>query len=74
MPSIFTALLPKITGKIPSQSTSPKPSTSRATKKAVSTTGKSSTTASHKPPLTKKGQGSFSVLGAPTSKVNIKTQ
>jgi len=64
MPAIHTAILPKVTGKISSQSTSPKPSISRATKKAA-TPAKA---AVRKPLLTKKGQGSFSVLGTPTSK------
>jgi len=73
LPSISAALLPKIAGKIPGHSTAPKTSISRATKKTVSPTGKTATGVTRKPTLTKKGQGSFSVLGTPTSKVKLKT-
>jgi len=67
LPNIHHKLIQKFTGKIQNQSTTPKPSISRATKKPVpakATVGKSV--------LTKKGQGSFSVLGTPSSKVNLK--
>jgi len=62
LPSIHSSILPK-----PPKATSctpavPKASTSRATKKLAAPITK-------KPTLTKKGQGSFSVLGEPTSKV-----
>jgi hypothetical protein len=63
IPNISGALFPKKANKIASQSKSPKPSISRATKKAVSPV-------KTKPVLTKKGQGSFNVLGTPTSKVD----
>jgi hypothetical protein len=59
-------------GKTNNQTPSPKPSVSRATKKPVTTTGVTAKAPTRKPTLTKKGQGSFSVLGAPTSKVNFK--
>ncbi|CAF0967751.1 unnamed protein product [Adineta steineri] len=63
LPSIHASLLPKITGKTSSQTTTPKPSISRTTATATTTNA-----LVRKPTLTKKGQGSFSVLGTPTSK------
>ncbi|CAF1580308.1 unnamed protein product, partial [Adineta steineri] len=63
LPSIHASLLPKITGKTSSQTTTPKPSISRTI-----ATGTTTNALVRKPTLTKKGQGSFSVLGTPTSK------
>ncbi len=73
LPSINAALFPKITGKLKNQILSPKPSVSRATKKTTSATGGAAKATPRKPALTKKGTGSFSVLGAPTTKVNLTT-
>ena len=68
------ALLPKIAGKGKvSPAVVPKPSTSRKTKTTTAATTTTSTAVTRKPTLTKKGQGSFTVLGAPKSKVNFKT-
>ncbi|CAF1080584.1 unnamed protein product [Rotaria sordida] len=63
LPNIHLALFSKITGKIQNKS-----SISRGTKKNVSSTGNTAKTSLHKPTLKKKGQGSFNVLGTPSSK------
>ena len=66
------ALLPKIGGTVVHQPVvTPKASTSRKTKRTAVATGKTPTKVTRKPTLTKKGQGSFTVLGAPRSKVNL---
>ena len=69
LPSIMSALLPKIAAKVPAAKKAPKASISRGPKKAAKTT----TGVTSKPALKKKGQGSFSVLGEPKSKVGWKT-
>lgn len=68
------ALLPKLgsKGNVP-PAVVPKPSTSRKTKPTTAAATTTSTKVTRKPTLTKKGQGSFTVLGAPKSKVNFKT-
>ncbi|CAF1042266.1 unnamed protein product [Rotaria sp. Silwood1] len=68
LPSINLALFPSINGIISNKLPPLKSSISRGTKKPVSSTATTSKTSLHKPTLTKKGQGSFSVLGTPTSK------
>lgn len=62
LPSIHTQLIPKSTGPSPSQSLTPASST-------TTTTPKTSAAKARKPPLTKAGQGSFTVFSAPKPKV-----
>jgi len=60
LPSIHTQLIPKSTGPSPSQSLTPASSTT--------TTPKPSAAKARKPPLTKAGQGSFTVFSTPKPK------
>lgn len=65
-------LFPKVGGKGKvSPAVVPKPSTSRRTKTTTGVAPTISKGVTRKPTLTKKGQGSFTVLGAPTTKVNF---
>jgi hypothetical protein len=72
IPSLHQALLPKNIGNSVTQSTPSKPSTSRASKKVFASSSTTAKAPKRKPTLTKGGQGSFTVLGAPTSKVDYK--
>ncbi len=67
LPSLLAFLRPKNTGDSPSQSLSTASQTAPGTKKTA--VGKSKKATGRKPALTKGGLGSFSVFGAPKSKV-----
>ncbi|CAF3036400.1 unnamed protein product [Rotaria sp. Silwood2] len=68
LPSINLALFPHVIGQTSNKLPQSKSSISRGTKKTVSSTGTTAKASFSKPSLTKKGQGSFSILGTPTSK------
>ncbi|CAF1094007.1 unnamed protein product [Adineta ricciae] len=65
LPNIHNVLFPTITNQTKKQATASKSSISRRPK---TTTDHVNKAVVRKPTLTKKGQGSFTVLGAPTSK------
>lgn len=66
--ALHAALLPKVVDPSTKKATTSKPAAARAKKAATPVGGRA--TKITKPTMTKKGQGSFSVLGTPTTKVS----